>query len=79
MNKEKTIVEWLEELPDGYRELAIKNYDPNYNGGLPVSDLSDAIFDAFPWRDSPEERKFWLTVWWWARDYGELPPLPEEK
>jgi len=75
MNKEKEIREWLEELPDGYRELAIKNCD---YGGLLVDKLSDAILDAFLWGGSPEGFEFWNDVWWWALGIVELPPLPKE-
>lgn len=77
MTKEKTIREWLEELPDGYRERALKNYDPNYHDGSPINDLAGAIAWAFCWGDSPERHEFWCAVYDWAN--GELPPLPEEK
>src|SRR5690625_40881 len=73
--EEKTALELLEELPDGYRELAIKNCD---YGGLLVDKLSDAILDAFLWGGSPEGFEFWKTVYEWALGYVELPPLPEE-
>ena len=44
MAKEKTIREWLEELPDGYRERALKNYDPEFcDTGIPIIDLADAV------------------------------------
>src|SRR5690554_5900850 len=75
MTKEKTIREWLEELPDGYRELALKNHD-----GLIVSNLSTAIMEAFHWRRTPEGEghKFWEAVHVWSQGAGELPPLPQE-
>lgn len=80
MNKEKTIKEWLEELPDGYRELALKYYDPNYDTGFfPESDLDHAIAEAFDWRSTPEGFGFWFDVHNWAHGFGELPPLPEEE
>lgn len=80
MSEQKTIREWLEELPDGYRELALKNYDPNCDGGwLPENDLADAIVVSFHWEDTPEKRGFWMAVWWWALGNGELPQLPEDK
>ena len=71
---EKTIEEWLETLPGGYRERALKNYY-----GLPVSHLSTAILEAFTWRDTPEGYEFWSAVDDWAFGEGELPPLPEEE
>jgi len=75
MTEEKTIREWLEELPDGYRELALKNHD-----GLIVSNLSTAIMEAFHWRRTPEGEgyEFWEAVHVWAQGAGELPPLPKE-
>lgn len=77
MNKEETILEWLKELPDGYRERALKNYDPNYHDGSPINDLADAVVWGFCWEDSPEKNEFWLAVWWWALGRGDLPSLPE--
>jgi len=76
---EKTIKEWLETLPDGYRGLAIKYYDPNYHDELPLSNLSDAILETCHWRSTPEGFEFWNAVYEWARGRGELPPLPEEE
>src|SRR5690554_1279010 len=61
MTKEKEIREWLEELPDGYRERALKNYY-----GLPARSLPYAILNAFTWRDTPEKHKFWNAVADWA-------------
>jgi len=77
MNKEKTIREWLETLPDGYWEIAIKYYDPYYHDGLPVSNLSDAILETCHWKNSTEGFDFWNAVYMWAQGKGELPPLPE--
>jgi len=73
MTKEKTIREWLETLPDGYRERAIKNYDR-----FPINSLSRAISETFLWRPTPEGYEFWDAVDSWAQGFGELPPLPEE-
>src|SRR5690625_3421781 len=78
MNKEKTIREWLEELPDGYRELALKNYDPEYcDTGVNIIDLAGAVMWGFSWEDTPEGQVFWDAVWGWAIGKGGLPPLPE--
>ena len=78
MNKEKTIKEWLETLPDGYRERALKNHDPKTYDGTQINSLSDAIRRAFLWGGSPEGHGFWSDVWWWTLGLGELPKLPEE-
>jgi len=79
MSKEKTILEWLEVLPDGYRERALRNFDPNFHNGSPINDTSDAIVEAFSWENTPEGLDFWNDVCTWADGYGELPPLPEEE
>src|SRR5690625_2569316 len=73
--EEKTALEWLEDLPDGYRERALENYDYMYDGIYPIGGLSDAILDSFHWRSTPEGHKFWKTVYEWALGYVELPPL----
>src|SRR5690625_7689328 len=39
--EEKTALELLEELPDGYRELAIKNCDHMYNVAYPIDGRSE--------------------------------------
>ena len=77
--KEKTIREWLEELPDGYRERALENYDHMYDSVYPIDGLSDAILDAFLWGGSPEGFEFWNDVIDWSIGEGNLPPLPEEE
>jgi len=79
MTKEKTIRKWLEELPDGYRELAIKNYGPDYHYGPLINSLPYVILEAFTWGETPEGHKFWEAVHVWSQGAGELPPLPEEE
>jgi len=82
MNKPKTIREWLETLPDGYRELALKYYNPKYHDGLSVNSLSSAILGTCHWRSTSEEEgegfEFWNAVYEWTHGRGELPPLPQE-
>ena len=77
MTEEKTIREWLEELPDGYRERALKNYDTSYHDGYTVNCLSGAILETCHWKNSTEGFDFWNAVYMWAQGKGELPPLPE--
>ena len=74
---EKTIREWLETLPDGYRERALKNYDPKFSDD---EGLAGAIAIAFIWDETPdcEGYEFWNAVYEWALGEGELPPLPQE-
>jgi hypothetical protein len=74
--EEKTIKEWLEELPDGYRERALTNYAAS---GPKEESLIDALYNAFVFGESKEGREFWFKV----RDHilynTPLPPLPTEK
>ena len=78
----KTVKEWLEELPDGYMERALKNLDPDLYGTYAGS-MTNAISWGFRWDKSPEGIEFWAAVY----DYYSLiplslpflPPLPTEK
>lgn len=78
MNKEKTIKEWLETLPDGYREGALANMDQSENINI-CKGLPEATGRAFVWKNTPEGHEFWKAVWVWAYGFGELPQLPEEE
>ena len=69
--------QWLETLPDGYRERALANFGELDQG---ADSLSDAVFDAFDWAGTPERSNFWNRVYCWALrpDTRTLPPLPDE-
>ena len=56
---EKTILEWLEELPEPYRSQAIKNYDGEFKD---AATLSDALAYAFSWYASPEKKDYWKDL-----------------
>lgn len=74
--KKKTTKDWLNELPSGYRERALKNYDPNFRSAHPEN-LDTAIRFAFRWDESTEGFRFWEDVWNWALDpENPLPPIP---
>lgn len=68
----KTTREWLNELPDGYRELALDNvtHEGNHRS------LAQAIDDSFRWEKTPEGDRFWFGVYEWVRGLSKLPPLP---
>lgn len=68
----RTIRQWLETLPDGYRERALANMVEG-QGDSERDDLGGALDSAFYWEGSPEGHEFWSTI----RKGGELPPLPE--
>lgn len=76
MTKEKTIREWLETLPDGYRERALRNLKA-YSVNALEGSLYWALSGAFQWIRSPERYDFWRDVQLWTIGKGELPPLPE--
>jgi len=74
--KPKTIKDWLMELPDGYRDLAIKNFDEGSLNLTTSSDVADALLGAFDWAASPQGHDFWEQVYKWCAGEATLPPLP---
>jgi hypothetical protein len=74
----KTIREWLQDLPDGYRELALANMLPD-KANVEVPTLTDAIWHGMgEWIDTPQKGWFWSGVHDWSvgdKKYP-LPPLP---
>lgn len=61
----KSIKKWLEEAKQqGYdwADAAIRNYNPEFSGLNNVKSLTDAIFFAFHWPNSPEGDAFWKSV-----------------
>jgi len=71
----QTVKERLMELPDGYRERALVNMDKTRQNML-VRSKSEAIDDAFVWRDTPEGQTFWQDVFDHCAKGTPLPPLP---
>ena len=55
----KTIKQWLEELPEPYRSQALENMSENSE----VESLCIAIMKAFDWDESPQGSKYWLSVY----------------
>ena len=71
----KTIKEWFNELPEGYRERAIKNTQERLmNTHEPT--MVEAICRSFRWRDTPEGAAFWMDVKDHYAKGTPLPPLP---
>jgi hypothetical protein len=71
----KTVKQWLETLPDGYRERALANlFEPEKT----VANLATAITGIRAWSGTPEKYNFWSRVYGWAidPDTHTLPPLP---
>ena len=76
------IEHWLDTLPTGYRERALRNHknSPLRTAGFKSNSQSSALCDAFHWRRSPEGYTFWDRVHshFSMREYGAKPePLPE--
>jgi len=62
MQKEKSIIDWLREIPDKeVRDSAIAYHEkyPLREAGIKISTLSCALFNAFSWVNAPEGYKFW--------------------
>jgi hypothetical protein len=73
----KTIKEWFNELPEGYRERAIKNtHEGRMNTHEPT--MVEVIYRSFRWSGTPEGHTFWREV---KDHYAKgtlLPPLPNQ-
>jgi len=73
----KTIREWLETLPDGYRERALANMD-EISADQTVSRVNVALGMAFDWEEAREGFDFWLEVSRALRASCDFPPLPKQ-
>lgn len=72
---ELTVVQWLERLPDGYRERAISQSLPR-NINSPADDVVGALLQFRGWGQTNEGKDFWIAVYKHYRDGTSLPPLP---
>ncbi len=78
--KDKKISEWLQELPDGYRELALANFKEQGFSDDFVLNLGDAVIEGFNFYDTKQGGEFWIKFSNYL--FGEttkLPPLPKPK
>ena len=79
----KTIEQWLNELPDGYRERALSNADKEaLESKEKELEMCDALWVAFKWALTAEGHLFWMEVFsYYARPVASrtLPPLPKEE
>lgn len=78
--KGKLISEWLKELPDGYRELALANF--KNTGSIShklVQDIGSAIHFGFDWGDTKEGDDFWYNVFNALTTNEKFPHLPKPK
>ena len=72
----KTIKEWYEQLPDGYRERALENLYPIMTDER-VESLHKAIKTGFVWVCNKEGADFWYQVYHVYKSLDRLPPLPK--
>ena len=64
MKQEKTILEWLNQLPEPYKSQAIentKNDDP-FSGNEIVDSLWKAIDGGFLWSSTPQGSDYWFEI-----------------
>jgi len=75
----KTIKEWLQDLPIGYRELALKYADPQELNNKRAS-ISDALIAFCSWDETPYPKFFIdLSRYYERPTQYQLPPLPFPK
>ena len=56
---QKTVKEWIQELPEPYRTEALENCnDPNKE----VQSLSSALFYAFRWSETKQGACYWREI-----------------
>jgi hypothetical protein len=72
----KTVVEYLMELPKGYRERALEQYDPEFEPTAEPTSIQDAIASFADWTKTNEKDEFWLDVYDYYDQGTPLPPLP---
>jgi hypothetical protein len=75
---EKTVKEWLEQLPDGYRERALSNMDAEYSERVADS-MEVAIVMHSHWSNTREGFSFWYAVYEHCNWGKPLPPLPQDE
>lgn len=59
--KKQTISQWLNELEEPYRSLALES-TTNLTDAL-FSDASLALLGAFDWNESPQGHEYWRQVY----------------
>ena len=74
----KTIRQWLEELPEPYKSVALRNAEDDVSRAIDdnVEHMSVALSRGFIWRESPEGSAFWRSVFYHYLTSTPLPPYP---
>jgi len=70
-----TVREWLERLPDGYRERALGQCDCL---GEPIQSMVAALLMFSDWDETEEDFSFWNAVKNHYEKGKPLPPLPKQ-
>jgi len=75
----KTVIEWLNTLPPGYRERALNNLNP-VGQSREYESLHGALASrlTFVWKDIQEGEAFWGEVYRHYTVGSSLPPLPTD-
>jgi hypothetical protein len=71
-----TVLGWLQRLPDGYRERAIGQCDPEFVPTAEPICIQDAISSFAEWMYTNEKDEFWNDVFFHYYQGKPLPPLP---
>jgi hypothetical protein len=71
----KTVKQWLEQLPDGYRERALENLVQDGREKNSVGLIYLAIHRAFTWQETKEGFSFWAAVY--SHYAAKSVPLPQ--
>lgn len=77
--KGKKISEWLNDLPDGYRELALANFKEQGKADKIMSSIDTSLCEFSDWRKTKEGEAFWYDVYNHYYRGSQLPPLPKPK
>ena len=80
MEMSKTVKQWLEELPDGYRERALRQCTGfgEYTPETICESMAEAIERFTPWYATTEGGAFWYYVYDHYRHLrSPLPQLPK--
>jgi len=70
-----TVREWIEQLPDGYRERALEQC---VRSDYLCDSMRQALDFFADWRETEEKRGFWWDVYNHYLNGTPLPPLPEQ-
>jgi hypothetical protein len=70
-----TVRGWLEQLPDGYRERALRQC---VCADEPRKSITDSLYIFSFWAATEEKEDFWVGVYNHYINGTHLPPLPEE-